>query len=1177
MSFDISSASETITQRLFVEASAGTGKTFVIEHYLVRSILTTSFNPKKLALITFTKAVARELRLRLRGTLQSTLDIILEQQEELSEGMPFKLDGSTDEPLAVSAKASRSVPKYLEDILAKDTFYRRKAARTIEESIERLGEAMITTIHGFCDALLKGWGEVSGDRFVEEWAGEEEKKKWLAEFLQEGARIPVWELEAIAREYTYDQNALISRLISLMDDADSLEDTAWEDAGKTIQLVREQIEAARVAEALGSKAKGYCGNMRKDGALKEEVIKPFEALQDLVENGITEKNIQPLLGFSLPRCFLKPLCKQPALAEEDNRIAIIVLEELWPVVQKLTDVDAIVKRLAMRSARAFMDYIISNGMKTPQLVIRRVFELSVDDHFLAYAAEAVEWLVIDEFQDTDAMQYAIFSRLFLNNPLWNGRVLFVGDPKQAIYGFRKADVYSYLAAKSTLLPNEIRTLSVNYRAEENVVEAQNRLFAGLQHPWIFYLPRTQQSLDVVPSKAGRKAQAPIDDGRGAIHLFIGRGRKGRSRSWPSLEIEQQQLFPWLADEMIALKAHGIQFRSQAVLVKDRYQAKRVQKYLNERSIPTCAWRVDNVTDSSIYEWLCQAFSLAVKPYDQRRLSALLLTMPTEYHLTLCHDMAADKRLDQWASCTMEWMAVKEAFQEGGIGAMARALLSCRWNGRDTLEEYLFSMLHGEELIIDLEHLFELLSLLEPVLPHSLEAYEAALTKITSYFSDDIEALTRRIDPDDQGVPILTMHRSKGLEFEVVFALGAANRTPLPDEGRSVDEADAEKLRQLYVAITRAKRRCYLPLLAEEEEKQVSFGQASPVELLFGALTVEGKLSSEWLSRLYQSMSGLSRLSAAAALSSAAPHLFSVSEASDNSQKFPSGLLDESSRDSIDCAIDGQLVRKDFSGAGMRTEVHHGMAKGPEESVLVSNGRSPAPLQWICRQYRSFSSGIPISEEKGGQEPFLVYGDTLPEMSVQGKDQPLLSGTDIHPTLFGRLFHEMIARLLFAHPEARESVESVREWLKGEGRDDEQMAELLYNAARVKLPLGGEEVSLEEVPRSDMRAECPFLDMEPPYSGAASNERGERYIRGVLDLVFLWNGAVYVVDWKTHEVGGGACKQVVEERYESQHKVYLQAVARSFTSEYRYGGFFFAFVRHLASGGIVGDCGGDNGC
>jgi exodeoxyribonuclease V beta subunit len=1196
MSFDISSRHEILTQRLFVEASAGTGKTFVIEHYLVRSILTVPFHPEKLALITFTKAVARELRLRLRATLQATLASIVAGEESFQPTSTSRLEsyhhpGPTSIGITTSSYLSSPFahaaqlqgqkdemeepqgledhehlgtrhscafpPDYLQDILEQDALGRSRAARTIEEVLEQLGDSTIATIHGFCDRLLKGWGEETGNGIVEEWIGEEEKKKWLEEFLQEGAGLRCYELRVVSKRYFHDQNKLIAHLIKRMDEIEGREDKAWEEAEKAIADVKEKIRGRKISAALSAKAKGYRGNMKKDGFLKEEIAKAFDAIQDIVENGLIEENLELLADFSLPERFATPLIKMVECTVEEEDIVNLVLVELWTLLRELVDGDSIVRRLAERSAKAFMVFVIGSGRKTPDMVVRRVLELSGEGKFLAYAAEAVDWLIVDEFQDTDAVQYAIFSRLFLNNPLWHGHVLFVGDPKQAIYGFRKADVYSYLAARKSLLPHEIRTLAVNYRAERYVVEAQNRLFAGPEHPWVFFLPRMGTSLEVVPCGVGKEPQPPIGDGRGALHLLVARHHLGRKRRWPHDEMEQQELFPWLADEMIALESRGVAFRQQAILVKDRYQAKRVQQFLEERSIPTCAWRVDAVTDSPIYQWLKKAFSLAIRPNDPRRLSSLLLAMPTDYHLTLCHAMASDRRLDQWAACAIAWSSVRDAFQEGGVSAMARALLTCRWNGRDTAEEWLSTMPQGETLLVDIEHLFELLSLLDPVLPHSIEAYGDALENITSHFSEDIEMLTRRVDPDDEGAPILTMHRSKGLEFDVVYALGCANRTP-PQDDIAIDEADAEKLRQLYVAITRAKRRCYLPLLIDDDEKLVPLGQASPVELLCAALSSQGNPSPSWTSTLYQSMASASRLSLASTLCHDLPHIITMSEAAAEQRRF--SFAKKFKHPSAITA----LPKLSWSSRSYRSFT----SEGDEGDVLPPStpGQETYPLT------PSWSTAITFSMADTKENVMAVaplQAATLPAEEKENTDDGgmgslLMPCPQQHSPLFGIRFHETIARLLFAPPEARASIDGVTRWLKRKALYDAEMAQLLYDAVRVRVPMGSEMVCLDDVPRGDMRVECSFLDKDD----------GDRYVRGVIDLVLLWKGAVYVIDWKTHAVEG-ECREVVEQRYELQHSLYLQAVMRAFAPRFRYGGFFFIFVRHLDSGGIVANCEGGN--
>ena len=1040
MSFDICSPSP-LPNRLFVEASAGTGKTFLIEHYVVRAALG-EFDPKRLALVTFTKAVAREVRLRLQRTLERTHQRLI--------------DGECD-----------GAPEYLQPILEQESFFRRRLARTVEEVTNRLSEATISTIHGFCDHLLRASGEEGNG----EWVSAEEQKAWLEEFIQEGGGLTLAEFEALSKRYRFEQDTLLDILMELMNEAPGGPDTAWEEAKEA--AARVAADAPAIAAALEAKARAYCGTTLKDGSFKPKLKKAFAAIQKCVEDGVEEQTLEPCFGFSLAECFSKPLKRLPLVPNECERIAQNILSDLWPALEQLTDMKCIIKRLGGRCAKAFHEFLSRCGGKTPETVVRRVLALSTQRSFVAMAAKAVGWLIVDEFQDTDQIQYQIFSNLFLNNPDWEGRVLFVGDPKQAIYGFRKADVYSYLAAKKSAASGEVKTLSVNFRADPLVVEAQNQLFAGPAHPHIFFLPKTQSHIAVEPSQSGKKVHEPLGDGRGAVHLPVCHGSLGRKRLWPHAELENGLLFPWVADEMICLNRLGVPFSQQAVLVRDKHQAERVQRFLGTRHIPTCAWKIDSVVESPIFSWLQKALLLALRPADQRRLASLLLAIPSPYHLDLCRAMASERRLDEWALCATAWKAVQEAFFRRGIGAMARAVFTSLWDGRQTVDEWLAA---SPQQLTDLEHLFELLAMLEQRLPRSIEAYIDALRDLPRFFSDEPEALTRRTDPDDEGVPILTMHRSKGLEFDVVYALGGASRTPFAEE-EAQEEADAEKLRQLYVAVTRAKRRCYLPLLIEDEQRPVARAAASPAELLFASLSCPSSSDARYaaMNRLFEQASGLAAESSAITIS------------------------------------DVRLEQRGYTAD----------RPSPEASAAT-----PYPVvRYAARTYESFSS------------------------SHADEARPLLHKTS-RP--IGTSFHAAIAKLLFAPASSRASPEAVSAWL---GAKDPELAALLFSASRLFLPLQGRQVCLEDVPRADMRVECGFLEAKA--SGS--------FVRGILDLVFVWKGEVYIVDWKTHEGSDLPLEAIVSSTYDLQRQIYQKAVAEAFAGSYRLGGCFFVFVRQLPNG------------
>jgi len=1036
MSFNISS--EILDKRLFLEASAGTGKTFAIEHYIVRSILSGDLVPSKLFLVTFTRAVADELTIRLQKTLEETSKELL---------MP-----------------SNACPDYLLPYLKKQEFQRRQQVRKIEEALSRLYEATISTIHGCCDHLLSLWEGCE----EKPWISDYEQGEWIFEYLRAQTLLSYGEWKTLGKRYSYKKQAIVEDLKASFQNPPApiipLEGAVAE--------ARKKIERLdQISFALQKKALQCRGTTNKQGRLHVELVCYFDAIEQLVREGPSDSTLAALQRRNLSSLFASTRAQTEKLSEEVSSIVETLLSVLWPSLFHYTLSEGIVRRLSFDCAERFSLYLKLSGKKTPESVIQNTIALSKNPDFCAMAAEAVGYLIVDEFQDTDAKQWEIFSNLFIQNPLWKGSVLVVGDPKQAIYGFRNADVYSYFAAKESFSSSSCRTLSINYRAEPHLVQAINKLFSGSENSPLFYLPKLGKGLHFERVDSGKRGEEIYIHTRGALHLFVAKGAIGRKRRWPHEALEIERLFPWLADEMIFLEQKGIPFRSQAILVRDRYQAKRVQRYLQERGVPTCSWRVDKVTESPLYQWLYKAFLLATQPSDQKKLSSLLLLFPTNEHKKLCQEIAISKRLDQWALCVKEWLHVQEAFYKGGIGAMAKALFSALWDGVQSTDKWLSSL--GSQAVIDIEHLFELLSLLEKDLPPSLESFAEALLCLESHFSQNPELFLQRIDPDDEGAPILTMHKSKGLEFDVVYALGCSCRTPLQED---IEEGEAEKIRQLYVSVTRAKKRCYLPVLLEEDRKKIPLGAASPVELLFAGLSCKDS-HTDWLQALYGNMDS--------------SRILEVVEKLSQEESITSSFVEEEQRF--------------FSAV---------------KEKKVETARSLSPLRWTRNRYCSFSS--------------------------MRKKEPIFSSFDTEGSsaLFGTEFHAAIATLLFEPLAVRSSLEKIEE------RVDSSLGFLLHRALGVELILEGERVSLHEIERDKMNVEVPFLD------------RGSDgvFCRGSIDLLFEWKGAIYIIDWKTNLVDKGLSQYVVEKGYDLQAQLYKEAAHRAYIPHFRWGGFFFVFVR-----------------
>jgi ATP-dependent exoDNAse (exonuclease V) beta subunit len=547
-----------------------------------------------------------------------------------------------------------------------------------------------------------------------------------------------------------------------------------------------------------------------------------------------------------------------------------------------------------------------------------------------------------------------------------------------------------------------------------MVIAQNNLFCGASQPWLFYLPAKNRYLSAPEASCGKMESVSSTHDRKAVHFMVFEGELGRRRRWPHDEMENQQIFPWIADEIVRLHAQEVPLPEIAVLVKDRFQAKHLLDFLQTRNIPATSWKVSSVLDSPAYIWLQQALSLAATPEDRNKLCSLYLCSGAN-RFTHISKMIAVGRLDRWASAVHEWKMVHDAFIKRGVGGFSRALFACLLDENVSVHEYFSELENGDQFITDLEHLLELLSRIETALPHSLEAFSEAFPQLAERFSDDPSILLRRVDPSRRGITLVTMHASKGLEFPYVFALGCASRSP-QNEVRNSDESDSEKFRLLYVSVTRAKKRCYLPIMLEKGGKIPEFGRASPIELMAAAFTQTGFPGGVWQSNLYGSVSADSLEKFYRTLVEGTPDIFSFSIP----EKTSLGLsLDLEKRDAA-CIV-------------------------PFSRILSSSIR-----------YCSFTS----SRKKTG---------LLKRHEKNFQEMPAVR--------FGVLFHEAMAKLLQEPIKTRSSIVLIEAFLEKIGLQDALLADLLYRSVHVDLPLQDEHICLADIPNEQMRVECSFMDIK----------------------------------------------------------------------------------------------------
>ncbi|MBC8067466.1 MAG: UvrD-helicase domain-containing protein, partial [Deltaproteobacteria bacterium] len=460
--------------------------------------------------------------------------------------------------------------------------------------------------------------------------------------------------------------------------------------------------------------------------------------------------------------------------------------------------------------------------------------------------------LIDEFQDTDPVQYRIFRTLFGAK---DRSLLLIGDPKQAIYGFRGADVFAYLEAARLAGKRRI-TMRHNWRSDPALLAAVQRLFE-VQRP---FLLADIELPEVLPRPGAR---ARLHQGGAAMPAmtvaFLSREHaelKGRHllKEWAELEIPER-----IASEIAELLASGatiddgdgprpVHAGDIAVLTRKNAQALQVQLALRKRGLPSVVYGDSTVFEGREAAELSRVLASAAEPSHRGMLKAALATELVGIRAdTLAQLGDDDATWEHWVEC---FRRLHELWTTRGFIQAFRALLQLT-----RAQARLLALQGGERRMTNLLHLAELL--------HA-EASEAHLgpAGLLRWFDEQrrlrnpmVDAFKLRLERDDRAVQLITIHRSKGLEYPIVYVPYAWDGEDVrsdekedllyhdPDDGLAtvldlrrgddphkkgaIDHArrehDAESLRLLYVAVTRARHRCVLVWAASSRANTSALG------------------------------------------------------------------------------------------------------------------------------------------------------------------------------------------------------------------------------------------------------------------------------------------------------------------------------------------------------------------
>ncbi|WP_410345351.1 exodeoxyribonuclease V subunit beta [Thioalkalivibrio sp.] len=818
-----------------IEASAGTGKTFTIAALYLRLVLghggdrafAEALLPPRILVVTFTDAATRELRARIHERL-------------LGAARHFRGDA----PGAPDTALRRLLDDY------PDPLERQRCARQLELAAEWMDEAAVSTIHGWCYRMLREHAFDSGSLFeqqletdLSELRAEAVRDYWRhMVYPQQGARLEL--LRAILGPDPDTLDRRIRRLLAgeparaaPVSELDDLLDRRLAQLEMVKAPWRDDFEAA--AASFRVALPGLNGNQyrRPDdllAAMRAWALDPVRA-----QPGDPKKPLSLRFSLSGMRARLKKGCALPP----DPHPAFARLDGYSDAVD---DTPAAV----LRHAAAW----VRERFEREQ---RRRAQLGFDDLLNgldaalagpggARLAETIRGqfpvAMIDEFQDTDPVQYRIFERIYRvaeNRP--EQGVFLIGDPKQSIYSFRGADIHSYLRARRDTTGRHY-TLKVNFRASTAVVAACNRLFGHAEgHAPGAFLFRSPEGRNPVPFElveaAGRPEVLRVE-GRDLPALTLAHLDDAESIAKGEYV---RQMAARCASVMVSLLEAGrtgeagffeegrptpLLPSDLAVLVRDRHEAGAIRAALRRRGVRSVYLSdresiFDTPEAADVLRWL----RACAEPESDRLLRAALATATLDLGLDELDRLNSDEA--HWEERVLQFRAYRQIWRDQGVLPMLRRLLH-----DFALPGALFHRADGERVLTNLLHLSELLQ----TAAGELDGEQGLVRHLAEHLQGNgaaAEEQILRLESDEGLVQVVTIHKAKGLQYPLVFLPFVcgfrpvdAKRLPVtwhdadgrlqvrwnpePDDVRQADrERLAEDLRLLYVAVTRARHHCWL--------------------------------------------------------------------------------------------------------------------------------------------------------------------------------------------------------------------------------------------------------------------------------------------------------------------------------------------------------------------------------
>jgi len=1129
-----------------LEASAGTGKTYNLEELVLRLLTEKQVRLDQILLVTYTEKATGELKGRLRERLETSL------RDENADLQPL-----------------------------------------LRTALDQFDQTSIFTIHGFCQRVLQEFAFEQGQDFRPHLVSD---RTLLKSCLREVQRREWWrrygkQLRNVLEMANYQGKAGLKWERNVLQIAEQMRPACghrlspqplenWlEQTAKLDDMIRDKLSSMRnlsgtVTEPVHEHC-WYVGYGQLTYAHREtqrcDILLPV--MRWLAS---AESNTQPLASF------LQLVCQLPKKSRIDQLVKRLPakdkknIEELCPrldlalsMVQDLADqidCDLQSHQLAAHTIHELQQHLTDakreRGLQSFEDMIVRVHD-GLDrernpgaDALVQMLRERYRYAIVDEFQDTDPLQWRIFKRIFVDGS--DNRLFVVGDPKQAIFGFRGADLPTYVAAVNQL-QNEhtagTHELTVNWRSTPELLHALNHVFdKGKWFEGDDGLKYTR--VEAAPAEAGPIQVRRDDSERASLSLVELTARK--------LSQAQRAFGQFVADEigrLLSGPASALEFTLKArpstldasdfcVLVFRKREAVPVIDALTKAGIPYSFYKQTGLWQSDQAVHLGYVLRAIARPEDTAAFHKALLTRLFRFEpKTLATadawpvDHAARELFQEWVSFAerRQWGRLFQSLLEDS------GLIFHEANEKD-----------AERRLANYRHIFTCLE--QAAYGQNLDLFELVESFEQKTRQAGDEAELQPIETDQPKVRIMTIHAAKGLEFPVVFLAGGLTQKYVTgDRYRDADgnmvfdlapDHDAKELakrdrlaedrRLLYVAMTRAVIKMYLPW--PQVEKPIMPGPV--VSILNPAIEASGAatLGIPWVG-VVKGEPGASATGVDRSKPSVTPVTDAPGSPMISGELFPRIDANPWQR---------RIVIRSFSS------LHR--EKTARSAVAASYGDEP----------KRETDDEPRTPDAADALRGPVFGDIVHNVIEQFDFA--LAGAATEPAVLVRPGHPF--RVLL-DDELRKNALNLPARISRPALDDacrKLVSELVWKTLRTPLQDLG--CALWQIPKADLLPEVEFHfpeafgDELPP-----GVQRDEGFLTGFMDLVLRRGGRYFLLDWKSNLLPDytpdDVARSMLESDYVRQYRLYVHALSRwlkrvqpDFDYERDFGGVYYLYLRGM---------------